>query len=52
MNRRDFLTAAAIGMTSTLAFERLHGAFTGQFLTRNAKEIVKHSAERYLAAIS
>jgi hypothetical protein len=33
-------------------FERLHGAFTGQFLTERAKEIVSRSAERYLAAIS
>ena len=30
----------------------VHGAFTGQFLTRNAKEIVNRSAEHYLAAIS
>jgi len=30
----------------------LHGAFAGQFLARNAKEIVGRSAENYLAAIS
>jgi len=34
------------------SYERLHGAFTGQFLARNAKGIVGRSAERYLAAIS
>jgi len=34
------------------SYERLHGAFAGQFLARNAKEIVGRSAERYLAAIS
>jgi hypothetical protein len=47
--------AAIQGIVAALnpySFERLHGAFTGQFLTENAKEIVSRSAERYLAAIS
>jgi len=34
------------------SFERLHAAFPGRFLAKNAKEIVVRSAERYLAAIS
>ena len=34
------------------SFERLHAAFPGRFLAKNAKEIVLRSAERYLAAIS
>jgi hypothetical protein len=47
--------AAIQGIVAALnpySFERLHGAFTGQFLTENAKKIVSRSAERYLAAIS
>jgi len=34
------------------SFERLHAAFPGRLLAKNAKEIVIRSAERYLAAIS
>jgi hypothetical protein len=47
--------AAIQGIVAALnrySFERLHGAFPGQFLTKNAKEIVSRSADRYLAAIS
>lgn len=34
------------------SFERLHAAFPGRFLDRNAKEIVTRSAKRYINAIS
>jgi hypothetical protein len=34
------------------SFDRLHAAFPGRVLSKNAKEIVTHSAERYIRAIS
>lgn len=33
-------------------FERLHAAFPGRFLARNAREIAIPSAERFISAIS
>lgn len=47
--------AAIQGIVAALtpySFERLHAAFPGRILSKNAKEIVIRSAERYLAAIS
>lgn len=34
------------------SFDRLHAAFPGRLLSKNAKEIVSRSAERYIQAIS
>ena len=34
-----------------VAFERLYGAFEGQDITHNARDIVTHSAQKYIACL-
>lgn len=50
LNRRAI--ESIVTALNPFSFDRLHAAFPGRVLNKNAKEIVTRSAERYIQAIS